>query len=67
MRTNNSGFDCPENIFSSVSGVHYIHAMYSKQKCTIACVLLKEEEQNVLVSVTLMKGITGFKELRKKP
>ena len=27
----------------------------------------KEEEQNVLVSVTLMKGITGFKELRKKP
>ena len=26
----------------------------------------KEEEQSVLVSVTLMRGITGFKELRKQ-
>ena len=27
----------------------------------------KEEERSVLVSVTLMKEITGFKELRKNP
>ena len=27
----------------------------------------KEEERSVLVSVTLMKGITGFKELTKSP
>ena len=27
----------------------------------------KEEEWSVLVSVTLIKGITGFKELRKNP
>ena len=30
-------------------------------------VRFKEEERSVLVSVTLMKGITGFKELRKNP
>ena len=27
----------------------------------------KEEERSVLVSVTLIKGITEFEELRKKP
>ena len=27
----------------------------------------REKERSVLVSVTLMKGITGFKELRKNP
>ena len=40
-QTNNSRFDCPENIFSSVSWVHYIQAIYSKDKCTIACVVLR--------------------------
>ena len=65
-QTNYSRFDRPENIFSSVSWVHYIQAIYSKDKCTIACVVW-EEERSVLVSVALIKGITGFKELRKKP
>ena len=41
-QTNNSRFDCPENIFSSVSWVHYIQAMYSQEKCTIACVVFRK-------------------------
>ena len=47
-QTNNFGFDYPENIFSSVSWVHYIQAMYSKEKCTIACVLLRRRNRTSL-------------------
>ena len=47
-QTNNSGFNCPENIFSCVSWVHYIQAMYSKEKCTIACVLLRRRNRTSL-------------------
>ena len=55
-------FKCPD------TGQHTVYPGYVlKGEVHHSMRGFKEEERSVLVSVTLMKGITGFKELREKP
>ena len=64
-QTNNSRFDCPENIFFSVSWVHYIQAVYSKEKCTIACVVWKRRNRAYLLLWHKWKELQGSKNWEK--
>ena len=59
--------DCPENIFSPVKLPTLYPGYVLNGEVHHNMRRLKEEEQSVLVSVTLMKGITGFKKFRKNP